>query len=285
MPRLDEAGLRALLARYRIDADIAVPRSETDAVRQVRQAVEDGCGAVIAAGGDGTAELVAGQLLNTSTALAILPLGSVMNLARSLGIPRDLEAAAEIIAAGNERSIDIGMADDRPFYECAEIGLYAAVFPEHGAFEGWPIGSIPRLIRVLASYRPVPVVMRIDGELVRTRALLVTVNNGPYGGLGFSFAPEARMDDGFFDVRIFRNFSKRELLRHFWSIAFGRRAFAPSVETIRGRSVVVESRGRSWRADGWTDGRTPVSFAIRPSALRVIVPERNRLRRSARTSP
>ena len=70
----------------------------------------DGIDVVVAAGGDGTADLVAEQLLETDTALAILPLGSVMNLARALGIPRDLEAAAEIIRDGKIRRIDVGEA-------------------------------------------------------------------------------------------------------------------------------------------------------------------------------
>jgi diacylglycerol kinase (ATP) len=270
MPHVDERALRDVLDRHGIDAEILTPSSEEDARRHVRDAVRDGCQAVIAAGGDGTAELVAGELLDTGTALAILPLGSVMNLARSLGIPRDLDQAAAIIAAGNERLVDVGMVGDRPFYECAEVGLYAAIFPEGQSIDGWHLRAIPRLIKVLARYRPIPIDLRIDGTTLATKALLVTINNGPYGGLGFSFAPDARLDDGCFDVRIFRHFSKRELLLHFWSIAFGRRAYAPHIETVRGASVMVESRGRSWRADGWTGGQTPVEFGIRPRALRVI---------------
>src|SRR5207237_3762000 len=183
-------------------------------------------------------------------------------LARSLGIPRDPDGAVEIIAAGKERLIDVGVVDGRPFFECAEVGLYAAIFPEGGTFDGWHIRSIPRLIGVLARYRPLPIDLRLDGDLRTTRALLVTINNGPYGGLGFSFAPDALMDDGRFDIRIFSHFSKRELLLHFWSIAFGRRAYTPRVETVRAASIVVESRGRPWRADGWTGGQTPASFPI-----------------------
>ena len=271
---VDERGLRDVLDRHGIDAEIVETSSEADARLRVRDALVDGCRAVIAAGGDGTAELVAGELLDgaSGTAMAILPLGSVMNLARSLGIPRDLDAAAGIIAAGKERSIDVGVVDGRPFFECAEVGLYAAIFPQSGTFDGWQLGSIPRLVGVLARYRPVPIDLRLDGAVLRTRAFVVTINNGPYGGLGFSFAPDALMDDGLFDVRIFSHYSKRELLLHFWSIAFGRRAYAPRVETVRASSIVVESRGRPWRADGWTGGKTPASFAIRPRALRVVTP-------------
>jgi diacylglycerol kinase (ATP) len=118
----------------------------------------------------------------------------------------------------------------------------------------------------------VPFEIELDDRTVHTSALMVAVCNGPYGGLGFTFAPDARIDDGLLDVQVFRHFSKRELLAHFWSIAFGKRAYAPRVATYRSARVVVESRGLPWRADESTDGRTPATCLIRPGALTVIAP-------------
>ena len=77
---------------------------------------------VVAAGGDGTVGTVAEPLLGTPTALGILPLGTVMNVARSLGIPRDLDGAADVIATGRVREIDVGQAGDRPFFEAGRSG-------------------------------------------------------------------------------------------------------------------------------------------------------------------
>ena len=78
--------------------DIIITESEEEAIAATRDAVADGYDVVIAAGGDGTVGTVACELLGKETALGILPLGSVMNVARMLDIPRDLERAAEIIA-------------------------------------------------------------------------------------------------------------------------------------------------------------------------------------------
>src|SRR5205823_13957829 len=59
-----------------------------------REAVRDGCKLVIAAGGDGTVSEASAGLVHTESALGIMPLGSIMNMARTLCIPRDLYGAA-----------------------------------------------------------------------------------------------------------------------------------------------------------------------------------------------
>jgi diacylglycerol kinase (ATP) len=269
---VEERQLRDLMARHGLGDDLVVTESAASARERTREALADGCRPIIAAGGDGTAELVAEELLETGVPLGILPLGSVMNLARSLGIPRDLEHAAHIVATCDERQIDVGAVDGGHFYECASIGLHAAIFLREDSVDGWRFKSIIRLIEVLARYRPAPITLRLDGRVVATKTLMVTVNNGPFGGLGFTFAPDARLDDGLFDVQLFRSFSKLELVRHFWSISFGRRAYAPGVETRRSAHVVVESRGKPWRADDSTGGLSPVAFRVRPGALLVIAP-------------
>jgi diacylglycerol kinase family enzyme len=99
---------------------------------------------------------------------------------------------------------------------------------------------------------------------------------GPYTGAGMTVAPEARLDDSKFDVRIFRGFSKPELLRHLAGIAFGRYRYAPHVSTYRAAHVRVTSHHPlPCRADSHDLGTTPLEISIRPQALCVIVPNRS----------
>ena len=270
--------LRETLEDHGIQADIAQPADEDEAHEVVRRAVADGVDVVVAAGGDGTVHLVAEELLGTETALGILPLGRVMNVARALGIERDLDAAAEILVTGQIRAIDTGEAtgaDERvvPFFEAGSVGLNAAIFREvTRADEGDPV-SILRTIWVALRYRPARMTVELDGDSISSRALMVAVSNGPYLGLGMTVAPTARLDDGRFDVRVFRHFSKLDLLRHLASIAFGRRQYAPHVSTYRSAVVRITSvHPLPARADGVDLGTTPVSYRTRPGALRVVVP-------------
>jgi diacylglycerol kinase (ATP) len=265
--------LRAALARHGLGDDVIESANEEDATAAVRAAIRDGVDVVVAAGGDGTVALVANELLGAEVSLGILPLGSVMNVARSLGIPRDLDAAASILATGRPTRMDIGEAAGTAFYGGGSVGLNAAIFREADRFDDPDWLSIARTIWVAIRYRPARMVLELDDRLVRTRALMVAISNGPYTGAGMTVAPDARLNDGLFDVRVFRGFSKWELIRHLASIAFGRYRYAPRVSTYRSKRVrVTSARPLPVRADQLDLGWTPVEFLTRPAALRVVVP-------------
>jgi diacylglycerol kinase (ATP) len=239
----------------------------------VRDAVADGIDVVVAAGGDGTIGPVVAELLHRPTALGVLPLGSVMNVARMLGLPHELEAAAGVLATAPIRRVDVGMARGRPFLEAGSVGMNAAMFREAQRFDDGDWLSILRTVWVAIRYRPARMELGLDADAIRTRALMVAVANGAYTGAGMTIAPDAVLDDGLFDVRVFRGFSKLELLRHLASIAFGRRRYAPHVSTYRSARVAVTgARPLPCRADSRDLGTTPIEFQVVPGALRVVAP-------------
>jgi diacylglycerol kinase (ATP) len=272
--------LREILEQHSVLADIAEPTDEVEARAIVRHAVADDFDIVVAAGGDGTVHLVAEGLLGTTTALGILPLGRVMNIARALGISRDLDEAAEVLATGVVRHIDTGEAVTAtgrvvPFLEAGSVGLNAAIFREVVRADEGDAPSILRTVGVALRYRAARMTIELDDETVSTRALMVSASIGPYLGLGMTVAPDARLDDGRFDVTVFRNYSKWELLRHLASISFGRRRYAPKATTHRAAEVRISSvHPLPARADGADLGHTPVTYRTRPRALRVVVPRR-----------
>jgi diacylglycerol kinase family enzyme len=146
------------------------------------------------------------------------------------------------------------------------------MFREAQRFEDGDLTSVVRTIWVALRFRPARMAIELDDRRIRTRALMVTVSNGPYTGAGMTVAPEARLDDGKFDVRLFRRFSKFRLIRHLASIAFGRYRYAPEVDTFRSAVVRIDSASPlPARADSRDLGTTPVEFKVRPLALRVVV--------------
>lgn len=255
--------------------DFVVTGSEEEAIAATRDAVAQGYDVVVAAGGDGTVGTVACELLGTETALGILPLGSVMNIGRMLGIPRDLDDAAEIIADGVVRAVDVGEAKGQLFFEGGSVGLNAAVFREAQGVDS-DSGRYRALVAALWTlirYRPPRMIVHLDDRVLTTRALAVSVANGPYSGLGFTVSPGALIDDGRFDVVIYSRFSRTELIRHFASIAFGRRRFTAKTATYHSARVLIEGvHPLPCRADAHDLGTTPVEYVVRPGALRVIAP-------------
>ncbi|MGI8929144.1 MAG: diacylglycerol/lipid kinase family protein [Candidatus Limnocylindrales bacterium] len=272
-PGVTEESLREILDRHSIQGRIVATESSDAAKQAVREAIQAGHTTIIVAGGDGTIGEVAGELLGkTDIALGILPLGSVMNVARMLGVPREIEAAAAAIAEGRTRVIDVGEANGVIFYETASVGMNAAMFKAAQHFEDGDYGSPFRVVGIALGYRPARMVIELDDETLSTRALMVTISNGAYMGVAMTVAPDARLDDGRFDVRVFRQFSKLELLRHLASIAFGRHRYSPKVSTYRSTRVRITSKSPlPCRADSHDLGTTPLECRCRHAELRVIV--------------
>ncbi len=267
--------LLELMSRHGLGDELIAPGSEQEAVEAARDAVDRRYDLVVAAGGDGTVGLVGRQLMGTRTALGILPLGSVMNIPRMLGLPRDPEEAAHILADGHVRTIDVGQVGDRIFYEAGSVGMHAAATRELPLVDKGDYGALVRSIGAAFRYRPSE--MRIELDRDRTivaKAVGVAVMNGPFMGPGVAVAPEALLDDGLFDVRVFLHYTKAELLRHISSTVRGRRPQERRVLAERASWVRITSeRPLAARADAQDLGTTPVAFEIRPSALTVVAPD------------
>jgi diacylglycerol kinase (ATP) len=270
-PGTDEPELRRLIDKYGLGSDLVQTHSDADAVAATDEARQAGIDIVVAAGGDGTFDVIAERLLGSDTAVGLIPLGTVMNVARQLGIPRHVEASFAILALADVHAIDIGLCAGKPFFESAAVGMNVQIFGQLAKTEqgDWlaPLQAIALALR----YRPARMVVELDRGTIRSGALLTTVSIGPYNAAGFTVAPNAKLDDGLLDVTVFRHFSKVELLRHFVSIAFGRHAYSPHVRVYRSSRVRVSG---AWplpaRADGQELEMTPLEFRVRPRCLKVV---------------
>jgi diacylglycerol kinase (ATP) len=278
-PPVTEESLRTLLDKHGVDAEIVATTSEEHATDTVHDAIAAGHATIIAAGGDGTIGQVATEILKSGredVTLGMIPLGSVMNVPRMVGVPRDLDEAVKVLKQGKTRLIDVGEAssgDQRvTFYETASVGMNAAMFGAAQHFEDGDWGSPFKVLAVAFRYSPARMVVELDDRTFTTRALMITISNGAYMGVAMTVAPDARLDDGRFDVHVFRRFSKLELLRHLASIAFGRRRYTPKADTYRSAHVrVTSTRPLPCRADSHDLGTTPLVCASNHRALKVVV--------------
>jgi len=275
LPALENA-----LAHIGLRYELRQTRAPRDATLLAQQAVQDGCKLVVAAGGDGTVEEVSRPLLNTDTALGIMPLGSIMNTARALCIPRDLVRAARALVEGEMLGMDVGRVANRTFLEAGGVGLAAGLLGYFNRLErGTPrpaivVRAMLRFVRELRSPR---LVIVADGQRFDLRAPQVTVSNGPYVGAAYVLAPQAQIDDGKLDVVIFRGMGVLRVLLHMATVAGGRRLPPPAgVQLVHASSVDIGLRRRRplpVHADGDVVGVTPTHFEVLPAALQVIVGE------------
>src|SRR5207245_2348151 len=111
---------------------------------------ERGDDLVVVGGGDGTISAAASALADSKTRLGILPLGTLNHFARDLGIPTDLDEAARLIAAGNERRVDVAEMNGRIFINNSAIGLYPLMVLDRGRQQK-TLGRSKRLAMLVAS--------------------------------------------------------------------------------------------------------------------------------------
>ncbi len=245
-----------------------------------KKAADEGVDTVIAAGGDGTQHAVAAGLIHRKSALGIIPLGTMNNIAHSLEIPEDIEQACAVIGEGTTRKIDIGTINDHIFMEVAGVGLEAAIFPaaEEIKSSKWSstLHGILLGLTTLFRFQPTGFKLSFDEHKSRSyRAIQISVCNSPYYGAKFRFAPRAVMDDGFLDALIYKNFSKLEYLRHAFAISQGRRELEPKVARRKLKTLYVSSEQPvEIHADGVPQGYTPAMIKVQSGALRVHVPKK-----------
>ncbi|HLQ28208.1 MAG TPA: diacylglycerol kinase family protein [Ktedonobacteraceae bacterium] len=277
----NEEMILAALRTYGIEAEVWYTTPEDTGEGLAKKAANEHTDVVIAAGGDGTIHAVASGLIERESTLGIIPLGTMNNLAHSLGIPLPIEAACAIIAKGETRTIDVGKINGQTFIEVAGIGLEAALFP---AAEEIKQSSILSTLRgvigglfTLFTFQTTKLKISFDNTKRRSyEAIQVTICNAPYYGAHFQVAPNILMDDGELDVVIYKNFSKREYIQHAISISQGRRVFQPKIMRRRVKSLRISAEYPvEIQADGLPHGHTPATVTITPGALRVRTPTAN----------
>lgn len=190
-----------------LPAPVVLPTSIADPGQgQARQALRDGAGLVLAAGGDGTVRAVAETLAGTGVALGILPGGTGNLLARNLGLPLAYPEAIDTALNGTDRELDVGRLDDgTPFLIMAGAGWDAAMLRETPELLktriGWPAYAIGGLRSARGSL--VEAELRLDDRPpVRLRARAILVGNvGRLQG-GLDLMPGAEPDDGMLDVMV-----------------------------------------------------------------------------------
>lgn len=232
--------------------------------------------AVVTLSGDGLVGAVAGVLReHPGSLLGVLPGGRGNDLARALAIPKDLGAACAVIASGATRMLDVGDVDGRTFVGIASMGFDAEANRIANAAPQWLGGSVYlyAALRALAAWRPVRFELHLDGEPLCITGYSVSACNSPCYGGGMRLAPDARLDDGCFDVVVISSLSKPRFLATLPKVFRGAHVSHPAVSIRRARELVVDAdRTLTLYADGDPIGTTPVTIRIVPGAVQVLVP-------------
>ncbi|HEX5239015.1 MAG TPA: diacylglycerol kinase family protein [Sphingomicrobium sp.] len=236
---------------------------------------------LVVGGGDGTISAAASALAGTDTLLGILPLGTLNHFARDLGIPTDLDEAAQLIAAGKDRRVDVGEMNDRLFINNSAIGLYPLMVVDRD-LQRKRLGRSKRLamlfasLRALARFNHYRLTLTVNEEQTgRVETPLLFVGNNDYRIDIGAPGKRERLDGGELCVLVLRKKTRRGMVAASVRALLNRSRDDDLVRIDGVEHLRVASR-RSQLAvslDGEVVRAGPaLDYRIRKNALRVIAP-------------
>lgn len=282
-------GIGAYLSKLGLDYEVSFTAAPLEATALARRAVQAGHETVVAVGGDGTVNEVVNGLMapgaeRAGARLGIIITGRGSDLARTIGIPSDPEAACERLLEPRTMTVDLGLAEftvgeercERFFVNVAGIGFDAEVVRRANRNFRFARGTVPYLSALVMSLfawrnRPVEIVLD-DRPPIPATIYLVAVANGQYFGGGMRVAPDADPNDGLLDVCVANDIGKVEFLRTVPRVYEGTHVSHPAIDIYRARRVEVRSaHPLASQLDGEEAGCAPLVFRVVPAALEVVV--------------
>ena len=196
----------------------ATTAEEGDAIRAAEHAVERGFNLIVAAGGDGTINEVINGMAGKENRpkLGIIPTGTTNDFARALFIPRSIEKAVDIILAGQTLFLDIGKVNEHYFMNIAGGGKLTELTYEVPSTLKTMLGQLAyymKGIEMLPSLRPIKAKIEYDGNVIDEELMLFLVANTNSVGGFEKLAPDAKLNDGYFDLLILRKTNLAEFIR------------------------------------------------------------------------
>jgi len=262
------------LDRTLFDYEIAYTKAAKHATELARNAAERNFDIIVAVGGDGSVNETAKGIVNTNSAMAIIPTGSGNGLARHLCIPLDLKKAMHVINKGNSKSIDSIQLNNETFVNVAGIGFDAHIGWEFAKFGKRGFSSYLKVIsREFPRYKAQDFELMIDGKKIIKNAYLISFANGSQWGNNAYIAPTADITDGLIDIAILRDFN----FFGAFPIAFGlfRKTLHRSayLEILQAKEVSVKQKSSIAHIDGEPiEAGTELKIKVNPLSLKVIVP-------------
>jgi len=267
---------RAARARRALDAlgvtgEVVITSGRGQAATLVRDLVARGAEVVIAWGGDGTINEVAGALIGTTTALGIVRSGSGDGLGRTLAVSEDPDQAIASAVTCPSHLIDVGYLGDRHFLNVGGIGFDATVATafNHGGRRG-QLRYLLRTLQTVWTYRASRYRLQLEHEASdSTRFLVAFANGSEYGG-HLMLSADADPSDGWLDAVIVDDGSAVRQLWRMRRLALGVRRPAEGIFRYRIRHASVAGDRLVCHVDGETfETSGTIDVRVAPRALRV----------------
>ncbi|HEX6287690.1 MAG TPA: diacylglycerol kinase family protein [Herpetosiphonaceae bacterium] len=252
-----------------------------DGQQIVREALAEGCGLIVAAGGDGTINEVVNGLAGhfEGVQLGVIPVGTGNDFARSIDVPTEIEAAVELLRRRQTRLVDVVRvsSDSTRYFINVSAGGFSGLVDEKltdAMKRSWgPLAYLRSAAMALPDLTNYHTLITFDDEeRHEIQTYNIVIANARYVAGGIPIAPRAKLDDGLVDVLVVPTASMPQLALLVPQILLGQHLDNELIVFRRARKVRVEARPGMWfNADGELVGNEPATFEVIPRALQVVV--------------
>lgn len=275
-----ERSLKQRFIAHGVKANVHIvgPNERIDEL--ARKAAEGDAEVVVAGGGDGTINAVAAEVYRAGKTLGVLPLGTLNNFSKDLGIPQELKKAIRVVAAGHIRQIDLAEVNGRLFINNSSIGLYPRIVRKReqqqerlGRGKWW--AAFWAALRVFRIARFLKVRIELEGRSFFRKTPFVFVGNNEYEMELYNIGRRLKLDDGRLSVYFLHRGGRWGVIMMLLRTLTGSVRQWRDFEEVMVESVTIHTRRR--RLSVALDGEvaimeTPLEYRILPRALTVIAP-------------
>jgi YegS/Rv2252/BmrU family lipid kinase len=266
--------LAAGLTRLGVANEVHLTRARGDGTARVRDRHPE-TDLVVSVGGDGTLREVLEALPDGDVPVAAVPLGTGNVIGRDLGLPRSVDGALAMIAGRRSTAIDVGTANGELTVLGTSVGFDALVVREVEAARRGPMTKwfyVAGARRALSTYEPPELAVEIDGERLDGSYGFVLIANVVHYGAFFRLAPTRRLDDGRFEVYLWRDARPKKLAAAAARALVGCAPGSACEIRLARRVRVTAPAPIPYQVDGEARGATPLEFAVASKGRRILVP-------------
>jgi len=276
----DKTGLDKLIGKVcekqEVDFKLFYTTGEND-LEKIKEAIADySPKMVVACGGDGTVNMVAKVLINTDLILGIMPLGSANGMASEFEIPEDEEDSLDIILSGEAKQLDVVQINNEHIsLHLSDVGFNAKMIKEFEAEQGrGKLGYAKAFFKSILNRESETYTLKTNQQTLEVTAEMMVFANASSYGTGAVINPDCELDDGLFEVIVFKPIPLSDFPSLTFESFFGDIKESPYVEVHQLKAAAVEChKPQLLQIDGELIGEVEkIELKVLPSALSVIRP-------------
>ncbi|MBG0765211.1 MAG: YegS/Rv2252/BmrU family lipid kinase [Tissierellales bacterium] len=257
-------------------------KKEGDAQKAATNACSEGFELIIACGGDGTINEVVNGIMNSpcKSKLAVLPSGTVNDFATYMEIPTTVHDFTKLLKNQTYQKVDVGKANDKYFINVASGGAFTNIPYDVPSETKTILGKYSYYIRaameipqqIEKSYK---IKVTTEERTLELNALVFLISNTPSIGGFKKFSPDAKYNDGFFDVLVIEHSPPFELLNLFAKLLSGDHIHHKKVHYFKSKKVKIDSASDLViDLDGEYGFKAPIEISMINEGLELLTPKK-----------